>query len=161
MNLISELPVISQPLPLCAPLVDHLARRMRGEMESRLTTLGLRPRHLIALTLLRDLGETGQADLATTLQIDRTNLVGLLNELEESELIERRRSPHDRRRHTVVITQPGRGRLAEAEFALAAVEADVLAALEPRQRAELYSLLAQVAKASAAECAGPAPATDC
>jgi len=161
MDVIAELPVISQPLPLCAPLVDHLARRMRGEMEAKLAALDLRPRHLVTLTLLRDLGEAGQTDLAATLQIDRTNLVGLLNELEASELIERRRSPQDRRRHTVAITTQGRERLARAEFALAAVEADVLAALEPRQRAELYALLQQVERSSAADCVKPALPADC
>jgi MarR family transcriptional regulator, lower aerobic nicotinate degradation pathway regulator len=141
--------------------VDHLARRLRGEMEAKLATLDLRPRHLMTLTLLRDLGETSQADLAATLQIDRTNLVGLLNELESSELIARRRSPQDRRRHTVAITDPGRRRLADAEFALASVEADVLAALEPRQRAELYALLQQAARGAAAACVEPAAPGDC
>lgn len=140
--------------------MDHLARRLRGEMESKLATLDLRPRHLVALTLLRDLGESAQADLAGTLQMDRTNLVGLLNELETAGLIARRRSAQDRRRHTVKLTQHGHDRLAKADLALAAVEAEVLAALEPRQRAELYRLLQQVVRASAADCVAPTP-PDC
>ena len=75
-------------------------------------------------------GESSQADLAGTLQLDRTNLVGLLDELESEGSIERRRSPEDRRRHTVVLTQSGRERLARAEFVLAAAE-DIVPAASP------------------------------
>ena len=101
------------------------------------------------MTVLRDHGESSQADLAGTLQLDRTNLVGLLNELETEGLIERRRSPEDRRRHTVVLTDEGRERLARAEFTLAAAEDLVLGALTAKQRDTLYELLH---KATAADC---------
>ena len=92
------------------------------------------------MTVLRDQGESSQADLAGTLQLDRTNLVGLLNELETDGLIERRRSPEDRRRHTVVLTDDGRERLARAEFALAAAEDIVLGA--PDRQAARHALRA-------------------
>lgn len=106
-----------------------------------LEAFGLRPRHLIALTILRDFGETGQADLAAALRVDRTNLVGLLNELEERGLIERRRSPQDRRRHTVTLTAKGRRQLAKAEFAMLAIEAEILAGLDEAERRQLHDLL--------------------
>src|SRR5262245_6246212 len=111
------------------PLLDLLSRRMRAVGEAALNSVDLRPRHLLALTVLRDGGEISQVDLAATLQLDRTNLVGLLNELEAEGLVERRRSPEDRRRHTVVLTQGGHERLARAEFALAAAEDIVLGEL--------------------------------
>src|SRR5262249_21236340 len=108
---------------------------------------GLRPRHLLTLTVLRDRGEMGQADLAAALRLDRTNLVGLLNELERDGLIERRRLPEDRRRHVVRLAEIGRERLARAEFLLAAAEEIVLGALTERQRETLYELLAKAAAA--------------
>ncbi len=132
--------------------LDLLSRRMRSVGESALKSTGLRPRHLLTMTVLRDQGESSQADLAGTLQLDRTNLVGLLNELENEGLIERRRSPEDRRRHTVVLTDDGRERLARAEFALAAAEDIVLAGLTAKQRDTLYELLA---KATAGELLTP------
>jgi MarR family transcriptional regulator, lower aerobic nicotinate degradation pathway regulator len=141
--------VISQPARRSGALLDLLSRRMRVAGESALKAAELRPRHLIALTVLRDHGESGQAELAGTLQLDRTNLVGLLNELETDGLIERRRSPEDRRRHTVVLTDEGRERLARAEFMLAAAEDVVLGALTAKQRDTLYELLH---KATAADC---------
>jgi DNA-binding MarR family transcriptional regulator len=106
-----------------------------------LADFGLRARHHIALTILRDVGETGQADLAAILQIDRTNLVGLLNDLEERGLIERRRSAQDRRRHTVALTTRGRRQLAKAEFALLAIESEVLSGLDESERRQLHELL--------------------
>jgi DNA-binding MarR family transcriptional regulator len=130
-------------------LLDLLSRRMRAAGETALHAAGLRPRHLLAMTVLRDRGESSQADLAGTLQLDRTNVVGLLNELESEGLIERRRSPEDRRRHTVRLTEEGRERLARAEFTLAAAEDLVLAGLTAKQRDTLYELLA---KATAAAC---------
>ena len=86
-------------------LLDHLARLMRVRAEVELEPLGLRPRHLIALTVLRESGGVaGQQELAQALAVDRTNLVGLLNELEAEDLILRRRAAEDRRRHIVELT---------------------------------------------------------
>ena len=135
---------------------------MRLHGESALGIVGLRPRHLLALTVLRDLGGSSQQDLAATLQIDRTNLVGLLNELETQGWIERRRSPEDRRRHLVELTPAGSERLSRAEFALAAVENDVLAALDAPQRESLYDLLHQATsgETTCTEALPPAAAAD-
>jgi DNA-binding MarR family transcriptional regulator len=118
---------------------------VRVRSESVLAPLGLRPRHLLALTVLRDGGEVTQQGMAEVLRIDRTNLVGLLNELERDGLVERRRSEADRRRHFVALTRAGRERLASAEFALAAVEDEVLSGLDTAQRDALFELLQQAA----------------
>ncbi|RKN23846.1 MarR family transcriptional regulator [Micromonospora musae] len=123
------------------PLLDHLARRMRLRAKSVLEPFGLRPRHLIALTALRDAGGISQQGLASTLQIDSTNVVGLLNDLEAAQLVERRRSPEDRRRHMVYITEAGANRLNDAECALETSEIEVLGALNPDERETLYELL--------------------
>jgi DNA-binding MarR family transcriptional regulator len=136
-------------------LLDHLARRMRLRAESALAPFGLRPRHLVALTVLRDGGGSTQQALSTTLQIDRTNLVGLLNELEADKLIERRRSSEDRRRHIVELTTAGADRLRQAECALAAVEEDVLGRLDAEQRETLYRLLQHATSTDVVECLTP------
>src|SRR5580693_4678125 len=96
-----------------AALLDHLARLTRQRTESALAPLGLRPRHLVALTVLRDHGSPTQQALAAALQTDRTNLIGLLNQLETEGLILRRRSTEDRRRHIVELTDDGAQRLTD------------------------------------------------
>jgi len=134
-------------------LLDHLARLMRLRGESALAPLGLRPRHLVALTVLRDHGSPTQQALGAALRTDRTNLIGLLNELETDGLILRRRSTEDRRRHFVELTGDGTKRLAEAEAALAAAEDEVLGALDAEQRETLYQLLAQATTSHVVDCA--------
>jgi DNA-binding MarR family transcriptional regulator len=133
-------------------LLDHLARRMRLRSEAVLAPLGLRPRHMVALTVLRDGGGSTQQALAATLAMDGTNIVGLLNDLEAKNLIERRRSPEDRRRHTVELTEVGATQLSNVEFALLSAEDEVLGALSKTQRETLYNLLQQAARGSDVSC---------
>lgn len=134
-------------------LLDYLARRMRLRSESVLAPLGLRPRHLVALTVLREAGGMSQQGLAGSLQLDGTNVVGLLNELETAGLVQRRRSPEDRRRHVVSLTETGAKRLNEAECALASVEDEVLGALDPAERERLYDLLRRATSDAPPTCA--------
>jgi DNA-binding MarR family transcriptional regulator len=144
--------VVNQPVHRSGALLDHLARRMRLRAEAVLAPVGLRPRHLVALTVLRARGGCPQQALAAMLEMDGTNVVGLLNELEAEKLIERRRSPEDRRRHVVVLTDAGAKQLAEVEVALAAVEEEVLGALDESQRETLYNLLLQAARGTVPSC---------
>ena len=153
----TELPVVEQPAHHCGALLDYLARRMRSAGLEVLKPLGLRSRHLLALTVLRDHGASSQIHLAEILDIDRTNLVGLLNELEQAGLVQRHRSAQDRRRHDVVLTDPGRERLAQAEIRLGVTEDVVLAALSRPERETLYGLLARATEG----LAGPSPAGPC
>jgi len=141
------LPVLNQPPRRSGALLDQLARRMRLRAETVLAPLGLRPRHLVALTVLREGNGSTQQALSSTLMLDRANVVGLLNELEADGLIARTRSPEDRRRHVVELTDPGARRLAAAEFALAGAEDDVLGALDASERQQLYDLLHRAASA--------------
>ncbi|MFD9669817.1 MarR family winged helix-turn-helix transcriptional regulator [Rhodococcus sp. NPDC059968] len=146
----------NEPTHRCGALLDYLARRMRLHGECVLGPLGLRPRHLVALTVLRDRSGITQQALSATLMLDRANIVGLLNDLESAGLVERIRSTLDRRRHLVQLTEAGASRLADAECALAAAEDHVLSALNPAQREQLYSLLQQ---ATADDCSAPADNT--
>jgi DNA-binding MarR family transcriptional regulator len=156
---ISALPVINQPPLRVGALLDQVGRHLRAQSEPVLEQIGMRPRQLLTLTVLRDRGGTSQADLAELLRIDRTNLVGLLNELETDGWIERRRSPEDRRRHIVELTADGREILSRAEFALAAVEDHVFGGLGAEQRAQLHALL-QRAAGGAVSCTESLP-SDC
>ncbi|MCW2539548.1 MAG: slyA [Frankiales bacterium] len=147
------LPLINRSAHHSGALLDHLARRLRLRSEAVLAPLGLRPRHLVALTLLRDRGGSTQQALASTLAMDGTNIVGLLNELEAQKLIERQRSPEDRRRHVVELTNAGAELLAKVEVALIAGEDEVLGALDETQRETLYGLLQQAANGAVVNCA--------
>lgn len=105
--------------------------------------LGMRLRHYVTLSLLNERDGVSQHALAETLCMDANNVVLLLNELEAAEHVERRRDPLDRRRHLVHITPAGRRALVRGERAQEQVEDEVLAALDPAERATLRDLLAR------------------
>jgi hypothetical protein len=64
---VDDRPIVLPAEHLCAPLLVHLARRMQTEANVAMAAaFGLRARHVIALTLLRDLGEQNQSNLAAT-----------------------------------------------------------------------------------------------
>jgi MarR family transcriptional regulator, lower aerobic nicotinate degradation pathway regulator len=122
-------------------LIAHLARTITHRFEETLAPLGLRQRYLVTLTYLRDHGPAPQQALSEALCIDASNLVALLNELEEADLAVRRRDISDRRRHIVELTASGRGALREVARTLEAIEDDVLGALDHDQRGALRDLL--------------------
>jgi DNA-binding MarR family transcriptional regulator len=142
-------------------LIDHLTRAGRRAAEVLLEPTGLRPRHVIALTLLSDHGAANQQALAATLSLDPSNVVGLLNELEERGLITRRRHPDDRRRHIVEISIGGEDQLRAAQRLLGQVEDDVLRALSADERATLHSLLMRAAGGQLPETACTEIDDDC
>src|ERR1039457_6447518 len=122
------------------PLLDHLARVGRRAAETSMSPGGLRPRHLIALKLLSEHGAASQQGLAEALSLDPSNVVGLLNELEERGLI-------TRRRHTAELSAGGQDELCLAQARLSRVEDDLLGALSLDERATLYRLLARAVDA--------------
>src|SRR5258705_12015722 len=93
------------------PLIEHLARVGRRAFEISMLPGGLRPRHLMGLKLLSEHGPAGQQGVADALCLDPSNVVVLLNELEERGLITRRRDPADRRRHIVELSSLGEDEL--------------------------------------------------
>lgn len=136
------------------PLLDHLARVGRRAAEAS-TPGGLRPRHLHALNILSERGPLSQQSLGEVLSLDPSNVVGLLNELEERGLITRRRDPTDRRRHIVDLSPTGEAAIADAYIRLRLVEDDLLAALSPEERATLFHLLVRAAGTESPPCSPP------
>jgi DNA-binding MarR family transcriptional regulator len=102
--------------------------------------------------MLRDHGGCSQQALTSMLEMDATNVVGLLNELEAENLVERRRSPQDRRRHVVELTDVGVKLLTKAELALAGIENEVFGALNIDQRETLYNMLQQAIGGDEVRC---------
>ncbi|HEY4279928.1 MAG TPA: MarR family transcriptional regulator [Conexibacter sp.] len=137
-------------------MLDHLARLSRAQTEASLAEIGLRTRHFVALTVLRDHAPATQQALATVLAIDRTNLVGLLNELEADGYIERRRASEDRRRHIVVLTDAGERVLAQAEAGVAQAEDALLLGLDEDERRVLFQLLQRATSGHVLDCVGAA-----
>ncbi len=121
-------------------LTKQIIRRCSAQL------LGLDLRLLMAVSYVADHDGAPQQELADVLCMDAKNVVLLLNELEDSGHLVRRRDSDDRRRHRVYITSVGRQALERAARALGEVEEDVLHTLDADERATLRELLTRAVR---------------
>jgi MarR family transcriptional regulator, lower aerobic nicotinate degradation pathway regulator len=140
-------------------LISQLARGMRRRIEQAVEPLGLRPRELHALQHLRERGPSAQQTLVELLGIDATNLVAILNSLEDAGLIERHRDRTDRRRAIIALAPRGERLLADLDRALREIDEEVFAPLTAAERESLNALLAQAVEHIATDCTQPGDAT--
>ena len=96
------------------------------------------------LAVLEESPRETQATIADSLGYDRSWLVGLLDELEEAQLIERKRDPADRRRHVVTMQPAGKRKLASSARSRRASRR-VPRPLDADEKATLHRLLLQLA----------------
>src|SRR5438128_2381796 len=129
----------------------HLLKRLGWAIKDRsigaYEATGLSPYHHAVLAVLDEGPPETQAMIADALGYDRSHLVGLLDELEERGLIERRRDPEDRRRHLVSLTPDGKKSLTRLRAIATHVEDEFFAPLDAEERDALHALLRKLAGA--------------
>jgi MarR family transcriptional regulator, lower aerobic nicotinate degradation pathway regulator len=119
--------------------------------------VGVHPYHY-AIMLVLDAGSADtQGSIADALGYDRGQLVGLLDELEEQGLVERKRDPNDRRRHLVRMTPEGTRMLRRLRTLARKNEDEFLEPLSESDRAELHRLLLRLAEKHEPRCALSVP----
>jgi DNA-binding MarR family transcriptional regulator len=135
-------------------LLKRLGFAVRERAMEAYDEVGLHPYHHAVLIALSEGSHETQGAIADALGYDRGQLVGLLDELEERGLVERRRDPKDRRRHLVQITTEGKRRLRALRTLARQIEADFLSPLSGDERAELHALLLRLAEKHEPRCGG-------
>jgi MarR family transcriptional regulator, transcriptional regulator for hemolysin len=99
-----------------APLVAHVAREWRRAVDGRLQVYGLtEATWLPLLRIARSGAPMRQNELATSLSLDGSSVVRLLDALESSGLIARCEDPADRRAKSLVLTPRGRRTVDQVE----------------------------------------------
>jgi DNA-binding MarR family transcriptional regulator len=148
----------SRELLLSTPfLVKRLGWAVKERAYEAFASSELNPQHHAVLSLLEEGTRETQATIADALGYDPSHLVGLLDELEEKDLIERRRDPGDRRRHLVSLTPAGKEALGELRAIARRVEKEFLAPLDAEERQTLHALLLVLASHHDPRCAGSLP----
>jgi MarR family transcriptional regulator, lower aerobic nicotinate degradation pathway regulator len=106
-----------------------------------LAAVGARKWHYAVLAAIEESGPASQSELSDRTCIYRSDLVAVINELAAGGLVERQPDPADRRRNVITVTEAGRRRLHQLDGLLAAIQDDLLAPLDPPERAQLTALL--------------------
>jgi MarR family transcriptional regulator, lower aerobic nicotinate degradation pathway regulator len=126
-------------------LLKRLGWQVKDRVHDGFEAAGASPFHYTVLAVLDEGARETQATIADALGYDRSYLVGLLDELEERSLIERKRDPADRRRHLVKLTPAGKKVLARLRALHAQIDDEFFAPLSAEERATLHSLLHRLA----------------
>lgn len=120
---------------------------IRADVRRTLEPLDLRPLTFTALNLIVENPGLKQSQLADAMEVERPNVVVLLDELEMRDLISRGQAPNDRRAYALRATEAGRRLCGQAVAAMQAHEARMFdgldAATHQAVRQALHSILAK------------------
>jgi DNA-binding MarR family transcriptional regulator len=131
----------SSPAFLLAKVGADSSRRYKRRLEP----LGLEPQQAALLRYIASADGLSQQALADILGLARSRMVVLIDELEQRDLVERRRSPTDRRAYALHLTGEGQ-KLLDAVLDVSRSYAEELCApLRAGERTQLVALLQRLA----------------
>jgi DNA-binding MarR family transcriptional regulator len=151
------------PLPLPLPdellaksgfLMVRLGMAFKTRAIQELEAAGFSQYHYSVLAILGEQSRKAQASVAEALGVDPSQLVGILDGLEERGLIARQRDPDDRRRHVITLTAAGRRQLVRLRSTFEQLEDELLSPLDDDSRKALHALLLRLASHRDPLCPG-------
>jgi DNA-binding MarR family transcriptional regulator len=126
-------------------LLKHAQARYAELSAAAHRPLGITGREAAVLVVVESGPALSQQEIAARLQVDRTSMVALIDELAAKQLVARRQHPTDRRRNVVELTDLGRTTLRKATARTADVDRQFLAPLSSADAQRLRRLLKAVA----------------
>lgn len=135
------MPIPESILERPGALLVIAARTGQERANARLEPLGLSVRMCGVLNLLADQGPLSQHEIGQLLNIDRTTMVDLVDQLEKGGIVRRDRNPRDRRSHAVTLTPNGKTKQKRAMQAFDGAVDDFFAPLSPAERKQFANML--------------------
>jgi DNA-binding MarR family transcriptional regulator len=137
-------------------LMVRLALGFKSRALEAFEAAGFSQYHYSVLAMLKEQPSKAQATIAEALGLDPSQLVGVLDGLEDKGLIVRKRDPEDRRRHLVSVTPEGRKQLVRLRATIDRLEDELFAPLDAASRSAFHSMLLRLAGYHDPRCAqGP------
>jgi DNA-binding MarR family transcriptional regulator len=122
-------------------LLKHVQLRFFELGAVALEPLGITGREAAVLRAIADRYPVSQGEIAAAMNVDRTTMVALIDDLERKGLVRRRQDPDDRRKNAVELTDAGRGTVGEAAAAVERAERDFLGPLPAAEAAQFKKAL--------------------
>ena len=144
-NLVPSLPPSLTHWP--GYLMTLIAEQTGERFERELRDAGIRVRHASVLVLIDAEGPMSQRELGRRLRIDKSPMVGVVDDLERLGLAQRRRRTSDRRVQAIHLTEAGRALAARVTAVADELNERTFAPLEDAEREQLQALLLRVAEA--------------
>jgi len=114
-----------------------------ARLTARRMPLGARADFAV-LAALEEYGVLSQAEIGRRLGLDRNDVSGILNRLEDGRRVDRQADPANRRRNVVTLTAGGRQHLEQLQQHADAVQAELLVGLDTAEQRQLQALLAKL-----------------
>ncbi len=108
------------------------ANAAMAELAERLATIELRVSDASVLLLVRSRTDATASEIGRTLDIQRANMVPLLNRLEAAGLIER--TPLDRKSNAIIVTTKGQTTLTQVDKITAKFENELISRIPAEHR---------------------------
>ncbi len=126
-------------------LIAQVGSHSQSSFGKQVDPLGLRLAHVGVLKAIFRADGLTQRELGDALGMFPSNLVRLIDELEEKNLVRREKSTEDRRSYTLLLTEKGQGVALELITLTRAHQDRICTALAPAERQELTRLLQKIA----------------
>jgi DNA-binding MarR family transcriptional regulator len=126
-------------------LLSQVGAHAAARFAERLAPLKLNPPHAGILRVIKQADGLTQQALCETLGMFPSRLVGVLDELEQRGLVERRDRPGDRRSYALYLTEAGQETLEQIGRIAREHEDALCAALDESERAQLAGFLTRIA----------------
>ena len=122
-------------------LLKHVQLRFSEIGAVALEPLGINGREAAVLRAIADSYPVSQGEIARAMNVDRTTMVALIDDLQGKGLVRRRQDPDDRRKNAVELTDAGRHTVRQAAGAVERAERDFLGPLSAAEAAQFKKIL--------------------